>query len=149
MIWTFLGCSRDVPGTSTHLCWARWTEESYSEHWYEKSKIVEKIKWKSRKMKCLKKKKISFLPFFIFHKRSYFFSFFFSFFFHHCDHALSNSLCLFLYRILILQEEIWSIGVKGYRSFSMHPSRSHAHLKFKFYFLYYFIWFVLGQLNVP
>ena len=144
MIWKFSGCSRDVPGTSTHLCWARWTEESYSEHWYEKSKNRWIKKMKSRKMKCLKKKKISFLPFFIFHKRSYFFSKLFSKFIE-CDHALSNSLYLFVYRVLILQGEIWS---KRSRITGLFPCTHHAAMRIlslSFIFCIYLICTWAGQ----
>ena len=60
-------------------------------------------------MKCVKKKKISFLPFFIFHKRSgekLTFNTFKISKFIECDHALINSQYLFEYKVLILQGEI-------------------------------------------
>ena len=60
-------------------------------------------------MKCLKKKKISFLLFFIFHKRSgekLTFNTFKISKFIECDHALINSQYLFECKVLILQGEI-------------------------------------------
>ena len=120
-------CSRNFH--TSMLSQMNWRKLFRALVWKIKNRWINKMKkWKNEVPE--KKKKISFLLFFIFHKRSgekLTFNTFKISKFIECDHALINSQYLFEYKVLILQGEIWfwSKRVKGYRSFSMHPC-THA-----------------------